>query len=259
MIQISEILIEPSQGTVGQQYFELQGMSHQSLADLSFVVLTGEGGGSGIVDQVLDLSPHSLGANGLLLWRDSADVLNPAPAAETTVISGGLPAPAFFSNVSQTFAIVEGFTATPGDDLDFDDDGILDDTPWTSVQDAIGLLRNDGIPGAEFAFGTQLGFADFGAAGFNPDAIFRDGQTGEWYAADVDNTVAGGPYQLDAAEFVDINLNLQNPAGFSAGQLSPGTTNAAAVPEPSVFSVLRAAGAAFVAVRVRRRRRTAFN
>lgn len=238
IIQINEVLIDPSLGPIGQQFFELKGMANQSLNDLSFVVLIGEGPDSGIVDQVLDLSPHSLGANGLLLWRDVFDPLNPAPDTATTVVSAGLPLPAFFSDISQTFALIEGFAAAPGDDLDFDDDGLLDAAPWTSVHDAIGVRENDGTPADEFAFGTQMGFADFASTGFNPDAIFRDGNDGDWYASDVSNTAVGGPFMFDSLEFVDLNLNSQAPANFTFDTLSPGSANAAAVPEPSTGVVL---------------------
>jgi len=127
-IVINEVLLEPSGPNFGQQFFELRGAPNQSLDGLSLVVLVGEADGSGIVDQVFDLSAFSLGSNGLFLWRDTPGVLSPAPDPDTTVGSTPLPLgpPAFLANLSQTFLLVSGLTANPTDDLDGNNDGTLD-------------------------------------------------------------------------------------------------------------------------------------
>lgn len=46
---------------------------------------------------------------------------------------------AMFQNTSMTLALVDGFTGSPGDDTDADDDGMFDDPPWTAVVDAVAL------------------------------------------------------------------------------------------------------------------------
>lgn len=249
-VMLNEFLLEPSGPDVGQQFFELKGTANQSLSGLSLVVLFGDPFLSGLVDQVLDLSPYSLGSNGLLLYHDDPMNLVTAPDPETTVITGLLLQPTFFSNTSLTFALVRDFTGMALDDLDIDDDGVLDSTPWSSVVDAVGVRAN--LPGfpLEGAFGTQLGFTDFPITGFDPDGIFRDGVTNQWYASDVNNDI-GGPYFIDPLQFVDTNLNPQNLAAFDKNFYTPGAANAA-VPEPSSFLALGAVG---FAVWVRRRQR----
>lgn len=250
-IFINELLIEPSGDDFGQQFFELRGTPNQSLSNLSLVVLIGEEGGLGIVDQVFDLSSFSLGANGLFLWRDTPAVLSPAPHPQTNVGTTTLPLgpPAYFSNISQTFVLVSDFSANPLDDLDTNDDGTLDAMPWSGVIDAIGVRENDGTPANEFAFGAQLGFKDFPVTGFDPDAIFRDCD-GTWYASDVTNN-PGGPYQFENSEFVDISLNPHNSSEFTGNTLTPGSANVCLVPEPSAAMSLLLIGGV---VAIRRRR-----
>lgn len=236
-IMINEVLLEPSGPNVGQQFFELRGTPNQSLSDISLVVLIGEANGLGIVDQVFDLSAFNLGSNGLFLWRDTAAVLSPAPDPDTTVGTTTLPLgpPAFLANLSQTFLLVSGFSASPNDDLDNNDDGTLDSMPWDSVVDAIGLRENDGTPANEFAFGDQLGFEDFPVTGFDPDAIFRDCD-GTWYASDINNN-PGGPFEFDDNEFVDINLNSHTGSDFTDKSMTPGSANVCLIPEPATAAL----------------------
>lgn len=251
-VMLNEILLEPSGPDIGQQYFELKGTAGRSLNNVSLVVLFGDPFLSGEVDQVLDLSPFSLGTNGLLLHHDDPSNLSVAPDVGTTVLSGLLLTPSFFSNTSLTFALVEDFTGFAGDDLDLDDDGVLDVAPWSNVLDAVGIRANLPLPPPEGAFGTQLGFTDFPIVGFEPDGIFRDGLTNRWYASDVENDDFGGPYAIDPDQFVDNELNSQNVSFFSTNLYTPGAANAA-VPEPSSFAAM--AGAFGLSVWLRRRRR----
>jgi predicted extracellular nuclease len=48
-----------------------------------------------------------------------------------------------FQNGTQTLLLVENFTGSSGDDLDTDDDGVLDLTPWTTIADSIGVSDGD--------------------------------------------------------------------------------------------------------------------
>ena len=48
-----------------------------------------------------------------------------------------------FENESYTILLVDGWSGTDGVDLDANDDGILDSTPWTSVVDSVAVLDGD--------------------------------------------------------------------------------------------------------------------
>ena len=56
-------------------------------------------------------------------------------------------------NGTITLLLVEGFTGAAGDDLDTDDDGTLDATPWTRLVDAVAV--DDGGAG-DLAYGTPV-------------------------------------------------------------------------------------------------------
>lgn len=235
-IIINEILLEPSGDNFGQQLFEISGMANASLDGLALLAIDG-GVFSGEVYEAIDLTGLSLGPNGLLLMRDfttatfpDVRALLPAPDPLTPMEEFG--APLFEVNISQTFALVSNFTGFVFEDLDTNDDGILDLAPWDNVVDAIGIRENDGTPADEFAFGTQLGFQDFPVVGFEPDAIFRDGASQAWYASDVTNPNAGGPFAIDRNQFVDVNGVSQSAQPFSINLISPGNVNATAIPEP---------------------------
>ena len=40
--------------------------------------------------------------------------------------------------------VVSGFSGADGDDLDTDDDGVLDVTPWTAIVDCVALIETVG-------------------------------------------------------------------------------------------------------------------
>ncbi len=219
---INEVFFNPPSTDNGQEYFELTGTAGDSLTGLTLLAIEGDGTSAGTVDQALSLSSFTLGSNGLFLWRDAATVLSPAPGSATTLnVADFAPD---LENGSNTYALVSGFSGSVGNDLDTNNDGTLDSTPWTSVLDAIGVVENDGS--SNVAYGSQLGGAQFvQIAAFTPDVVFRAG--GNWVGADVIGT-APGPYTLDPANNVFLN---GSSAGVT-GTLSPGGANAGATPVP---------------------------
>ena len=67
------------------------------------------------------------------------------------------------------------FTGVLQEDLDTDDDGILDITPWSEVVDAVSLVEE--IGGGDQYYGSTLGFADLGPSGsFVPAQAVRCGE-----------------------------------------------------------------------------------
>ena len=68
--------------------------------------------------------------------------------------------------------LVFGFTGNLNDDLDTDDNGILDVTPWATIVDSVAFIESATVPptGTEYAYGyTRVG-PD--ASGFVPSHIY---------------------------------------------------------------------------------------
>ena len=111
----------------GQEFFEIESDTGgvESLDGLTLIIVEGDSASNpGEVDQVINLSPFSTGANGLFLWADA--ILRPgfAAAAGTSVhIADFFPD---LENGTSTYILVRGFTGFLGDDLDADDDGMID-------------------------------------------------------------------------------------------------------------------------------------
>lgn len=90
-------------------------------------------------------------------------------------------------NGTISLLLVEGFTGSAGDDLDADDDGVLDSTPWARLVDAVAV--DDGGAGDLTyvgAAGEMLGVRFDGAA-FAPGGASRvPDRTGDWVRNDFD-------------------------------------------------------------------------
>ncbi len=215
----------PGGGDDGQEFVELKGNVGESVDDVWILVLDNNGGGIGAVENAIDLSASlTTGTNGLLLVRDSATVLSPAPAAATTLqITDFNPD---IDNDSITLLLVTGFTGTVSDDLDTDDDGTLDTTPWTDVLDAIFIDDGDSEP----AIAVSLGGVSTGPQTFTPDVIHLDPTGSTLVIGDVDGTNPG-PYTFAVTETI--------PVGYEGVALSPGSPNntGALAPGLSTFRV----------------------
>ncbi len=89
----------------------------------------------------------------------------------------------FENSDNVTHLLVQGFTAANGDDLDPNDDGVLDSTPWTQMLDCVALIETVGTGDL-----TYCPLAEVGPNGsFVPAQIYRcpDG-SGAWYIGKFD-------------------------------------------------------------------------
>jgi len=160
-VLISEIRIDqPSSDN--DEYFELSGSAGTSLNGLTYLVI-GDGAGSGTIEAVVDLTGQSIDANGFFVAAESTFTLGTANLVTSLN---------FENSDNVTHLLVEGFTGANGDDLDTNDDGTLDVTPWSNVVDQIGLVEEANPPAnTEFVYGTAL----IGPSGtFVPAHVFRD-------------------------------------------------------------------------------------
>ncbi len=134
-IKINEIRTDHT-GTDTDEYFELKGSPGASLAGLTYVVI-GDASTAptcGAIECVVDLGTFSIQADGLLCLRNSAT---------TPVLTGydGAVALVFENSDNVTHLLVSGFTGALGQDLDTNDDGVLDVTPWSAIVDGVGLNK----------------------------------------------------------------------------------------------------------------------
>lgn len=135
-IRINEIRTDDAGNPDTDEYFELIGSPGASLAGLSYIVI-GDAGTAprcGSIESVTDLGSYSLMPDGLLCLRNSNFLGTPV----LTGYDGSTPL-SFENSDNVTHMLVTGFTGVSGDDLDTNDDGVLDVTPWTSIVDALGL------------------------------------------------------------------------------------------------------------------------
>lgn len=211
---INEIRVDQS-GTDNDEFFELVGTAGESLNNLAYIVIGDGTGGSGVIESVTSLAGQSIAADGFFLVAESTFTLG--ATVDLTVAGNGLN----FENADNvTHLLVSGFTGANGDDLDTDDDGVLNSTPWTSIVDSVALVL-DPNSGDKVYSSTQVG----PDGTFHPGGVYRlpDG-TGGWRIA---------------------AFALPDPA-----TTTPGGTNGV-VPEPATMAALALGAAAMI----RRRKR----
>lgn len=169
-IQLSELRLDQP-GTDVDEYVELSGPVGASLTGLTLVVIGDGTGGCGVVEQAIDLSAFSIQADGFFALRFSSGV--PLLAGYDATLAGS-----FENSDNITFLLVTGSTAAAGNDLDIDNNGTLDLTPWSGIVDQVAL--NEGtVPNCtteEFMYSpTQVG----PDGSFVPGHIYRCGSA--WY------------------------------------------------------------------------------
>ena len=131
---INEVRIDqPS--TDNDEYFELAGPASGSLSGLTYLVIGDGTGGSGTIEAVVDLTGQTIPGSGFFVAAEGSFSIGTADF--TTSLN-------FENSDNVTHLLVSGFTGANGDDLDTDDDGTLDVTPWTSVDSCIALVETPG-------------------------------------------------------------------------------------------------------------------
>ena len=168
-IRLNELMVNPLGADIGQEFIEISGPPGASLAGLSVVVIECDATSTsatqkGRIDNAIPLGAYTIGDSGLILLRDGPGMIDcdPGPAvigpwastrvvvlSSSATVSGFGNGPLGLENSSSTVLLVSGFTGTPGQDLDANNDGTLDVQPWSAVLDAIGLISSSSGPLAQ--------------------------------------------------------------------------------------------------------------
>ena len=116
---INEFVFNHS-STDNSEFIEIFGDPNTDYSNLSLLMIEGDGSDAGTIDRVISVGTTD--ANGF--WT-------------TGFLSNQ------FENGTGTLLLVEGFTGSEGDDLDTNNDGSLNTTPWTSVVDSVAVSDGD--------------------------------------------------------------------------------------------------------------------
>lgn len=137
--RINEILVStPSDDT---EFIEISGTPGVNLTGLTLLAIEGDRSttgatGIGALDRAIPLT-GTIPADGYWLAANSFAV-TAYPAAS---VQQDIPANSF-ENGTNTYLLVTGFSGMIDADLDTDNNGVLDVTPWTAIVDGIALLDN---------------------------------------------------------------------------------------------------------------------
>jgi hypothetical protein len=190
---INEIRIDQP-GADSDEYFELAGTPGTSLDGLSYIVIGDSSAGSGVIENVTDLTGQLISLDGFFLVAESSFSL--AGGVDLTTNLG------FENSDNVTHMLVSGLSVTNGTDLDSNDDGLLDIMPWTTILDSVALLDSSSS-GDQVYSNNVVGPVD----GSVPTHVYRDPDiTGSWHAGPYDPTTG-----YDTAGSMNHSVSVPEP------------------------------------------------
>jgi hypothetical protein len=188
-------------GTDNREFVEIFGEAGTDYSTYALLQLEGDSGVAGVIDTVINLGTTD--ADGF--WT-------------TGFLSNEL------ENGSMTLLLVQAFTGAAGVDLDTDNDGVLDSTPWGRIVDSI-AVSDGGL--ADLLYANVVLAPGFDGNAFTPGGASRipngtDTDTiGDWMRNDFDLAgIPGFAGSLTAGEVLN----------------TPGAANG--VPEPATLALL---------------------
>ncbi len=156
-------------GTDNYEYVEIFGLPNTSYSNLTILQIEGDtADGPGTLDSAIPVGTTD--GNGY--WW-------------TGYLSNEI------HNDNMSLLLVDGFSGTVGDDLDTDNDGILDVTPWTQLVDEVGIKAQDTVePGFVYTSfdlypGTDGFWFTWGGGSRIPNGIDSD-TADDWVRNDFD-------------------------------------------------------------------------
>jgi subtilisin family serine protease len=182
---ISEIRTHDPADPDEQEYVEIYNTSTdpELLNNVSYAVIGDDAGDTdGIIDEFFELSPWYEQIDGHDFWTVATSTFTLGTADQTTTL-------AFENGDNVTHMLLLHASLTAGCDVDLNDDGVLDYTPWLKVLDSVALLEDSGsIP-----YTSEWWYADatIGPNGIGdaPGHVYRCNTTGWWEMGQSDPAV----------------------------------------------------------------------
>ncbi|HSH01044.1 MAG TPA: plastocyanin/azurin family copper-binding protein [Anaerolineae bacterium] len=196
-VQINEIRIdEPGSDT--NEYAELIGPPGTSLDGVSYAILGDSGaGGSGVFELIIDLTGETIPDSGYYVIAESGFTLGTANLTRNLN---------FENSDNVTHMLVWGLVAELGADIDPNDDGVWEATPWWEIIDTVALLENSAIP----PVGTEWGYGDISVGPDNdqvPSHVYRlAGLTSEWHIGVAEIGVTDSPGEANGGGPTAVRL-----------------------------------------------------
>lgn len=128
---LSEIRADQPGGDA-DEYFEVGGAAGASLAGVTLIVVGDNASGGGAIEEVTSLSGNVLSSAGAFVVAEGSFTLGTADMTASLNFENG---------DNPTYMLVRGFTGSNGQDLDTDNDGTLDETPWSALVDCVSLIE----------------------------------------------------------------------------------------------------------------------
>ncbi|UTW56560.1 hypothetical protein [Kordiimonas sp. SCSIO 12610] len=190
----------PGAGDNTSNFIELIGEANQSLDGLTLLVLSGEFS-PGTIDFAFDLTGSSTDADGIFVVGN--------PDSGISFDAGDLQASFDLFGSPTTFLIVENFTGNVGDDLDTNDDGTFDVTPFGNIINGLSLVDGDDNPDVNY------GGIIVGPDGpFAPAHGFRiDNGVGEFTIGDFGDQFNDTPGELNREPMVPVSDDVTSLVG----------------------------------------------
>lgn len=210
-------------GTDAYEYIEIYGAPDTDYSGLTLLEIEGDGTAVGVIDEVIQVG--TTGANGLWVFNLASSSLE---------------------NGTITLLLVSEFTGSLSSDIDTNDDGNFDVTPWSAILDSV-AVHDGGI--SDVAYGSTVLNVSFDGMPFAPGGASR---------------IPDGTDTDTASDWVRNDFDLAGIPGFTGTPVTgealntPGAPNRLAidptpVPAPPALA-LTGLGLVMLAARKQRRR-----
>lgn len=208
-VRLNEIWINQV-GTDTDEFFELTGDAGESLDGYTLVCIGDTT--SGRIEAVVDLTGSTIPADGYFLCTEST--FNTGLYGTPDKIAGA--SLNFENDDNVTYLLVTGFTGANAQDLDTNDDGVLDATPWTEVVDSVAVIIDPTSTTSEHYYSaTTVGPDDV----YMPSHVYRSpNASGDWQIGDFGNPPVTPGEPNGTPTTLSGNVNLQLIAVSPAGQ-----------------------------------------